>query len=259
MASMKKVFIAAMVIGFTFATIPVFAQSSKEAIYALKKLEARVGAGISYRDYSPALGEAKFPINLYLESQESKNNPELVSLIKNVMAYYEQAGSVFEAKLQGPYRYLDMAPISRSKEGQQAEINQQKFYNKLFEQYPEANKFIADGGALDRDRSNKGQGKVINLEYLVPIIWHRASVDLQVAARSLSKAQEAQNETEKLKKENEQLKATTENEKLKAENEQLKAAAENEKLRAENENEKLRTENERLKKQLESMTPKKKK
>jgi hypothetical protein len=214
MANMKKLFIVAMAIGLTLTAITAFAQTAKEAIYGLKKLEARVEAGISYRDYSPALGEAKFPVNLYLESQEAKNNPELASLIEKVMVHYEQAGFVFKEKIEGPYRYLDHVSSFQNK---QKAINEQNTYKSLIEQYPEANKFIEDGGALGRDKSDQGKdinnlkyGRVLNLNYLFPKILKKASIDLKDASMLLSRAKEinaqnTQNEIEKLKTENANL------------------------------------------------------
>ena len=198
-------------------SLPVYAQSAKEAVMALKKMEARVQSGIAYRDYSPALGETKFSVNVYLEDPEAKKDPELTSLIKRVMVHYEQAGFVFKESLSGPYRYLDHTSSVLSKETQLREISEQQIYKSLVEQYPEANKFIEDGGAVDRDKSGQGKdinnlkyGRVLDLDRLLPIIFKRASEDLKNASTLLSKAnanvEENQNDIDKLKKENNDLK-----------------------------------------------------
>lgn len=54
-------------------------QVAQEAIRALQKLEARFHAGISHRDYAPALGETIYQVTLYLESpgseEEARTNP----------------------------------------------------------------------------------------------------------------------------------------------------------------------------------------
>jgi len=47
----------------------------------MKKLQARTQAGISYNDYAPALGEAKFEINLFLESPAAKENYKFTEAI----------------------------------------------------------------------------------------------------------------------------------------------------------------------------------
>ncbi|MGD0217487.1 MAG: hypothetical protein ABSC45_08265 [Desulfobaccales bacterium] len=58
-----------------------FSQSAKDALRAMKKLQARTQAGISYNDYAPALGEAKFEINLFLESPAAKENYKFTEAI----------------------------------------------------------------------------------------------------------------------------------------------------------------------------------
>ena len=67
---------------FIILLIPIFAyaDNTKDAVMALKKMEARVQSGISYRDYGNALADAKFPVNLFMESIEVKKNPELTDL-----------------------------------------------------------------------------------------------------------------------------------------------------------------------------------
>jgi hypothetical protein len=45
-------------------------RSEKDAVLALKKLQAKIQEGISYMDYRNALGEAKFPLNIFLESKD---------------------------------------------------------------------------------------------------------------------------------------------------------------------------------------------
>lgn len=79
-------------------TIPAHAQPAKDAIMALKKLEARVQAGISYREYGPALGEAKFPVNIFSESDDAKKYPELLDSVNKTMKHYEYAGKAWPIK-----------------------------------------------------------------------------------------------------------------------------------------------------------------
>jgi len=76
---MKKFMITLLVTLFLVLSFftNVNADSAKDGIIALKKLQAKCQTGISYRDYSNALGEAKFPVNMYTESEESKKYPDL--------------------------------------------------------------------------------------------------------------------------------------------------------------------------------------
>lgn len=95
----KMLFSCAILIFILFLTPSItFGQSAKDAIMALKKLEARVEIGISYKDYGPALGETKFPVNLFLESSEAKEKPELAIHIENAIQYFEIANFIWEYK-----------------------------------------------------------------------------------------------------------------------------------------------------------------
>jgi hypothetical protein len=80
-----------------FLLIPssLFAQSAKEALMALKKLQAKVQVGISYKEYGPAVGDTKFPVNLFLESNEAKKDFKFTQAIKAAMKHYEGALEVW--------------------------------------------------------------------------------------------------------------------------------------------------------------------
>lgn len=85
----------------TFFPLNVHAQSSKDAYKALKKLEARTQTGISYRDYGPALGDAKVEVNMFSESQEAKEKPRLKEIFNRTMRHYEEAGNVWSYQFAG--------------------------------------------------------------------------------------------------------------------------------------------------------------
>jgi hypothetical protein len=70
---MKKHFIFVIVVSlFTFFSTTAFAQSAKEIITAFEKLESKIEVGISYNDYSSALGDVNFKIKMFLKSPEAK-------------------------------------------------------------------------------------------------------------------------------------------------------------------------------------------
>ena len=174
---------------FTYAGLA-NAGTEKDAITALKKLEARIEAGMSYRDYSPALGEAKFAVNMFLESADAKKNADLTSLIKGIMTHYERFGFAFGERLNGAYIYIDRKPRFSSKELLDEALREQQLYKELLEQYPEAKKPVEEGGAIDRDVNEKGKdiknlkyGRVLNLNHLLQIIQKAASADLKTAMK----------------------------------------------------------------------------
>ena len=59
-----------------------------EAIGALKKLRSLIQAGISYENYTPALGEALYRANLFLEGPEATKRPQLAKSIVKVVNHY---------------------------------------------------------------------------------------------------------------------------------------------------------------------------
>jgi hypothetical protein len=90
----KKILMLAMVLGLLVSNI-CYAQSAKEAIRALQKLQTRVEVGISYRDYAPALGDTKFEVNLFLKSPEAKDKKELALKIERCLTDHQLASSVW--------------------------------------------------------------------------------------------------------------------------------------------------------------------
>lgn len=79
-----------------------YAETAKDAYRALKKLEARTQAGINYRDYRTALGEAKLDYNLYVESSNAQREPAITKSLKDAMACYALAMMAWEQIFSGP-------------------------------------------------------------------------------------------------------------------------------------------------------------
>ena len=64
-------------------------------------MDARCDAGISYRDFAPAVGEAKYEVNLYLESKESDVNKPLADSIRKTMAHYMEINYIWNINKKG--------------------------------------------------------------------------------------------------------------------------------------------------------------
>lgn len=192
---MKKtallLFFAAMVVVF-IAPGSAHTQSAKEAMLALKKMHARCQAGITYKEYGPALGEAKFSVNLFMEGEDAKRNSPLTTAINKAMSDYEMAGSLWRHKIVSSPRAIQLPR------------NEADPWLKL---YPEAEKPEKEGGAL-----NAGYGKSIGMDYFfyspfISLIWKSASQNISQADLLLANSQDEQNsELTLLKKENERLK-----------------------------------------------------
>lgn len=93
---MWKLAVATAMLGF-FST-SAFSQSADDAILGLRKLDARVDTGISYRDYSGALAEAKLPVRLFVEGPEAATNPQFTTALQKAIEHYDFANRIWDAK-----------------------------------------------------------------------------------------------------------------------------------------------------------------
>lgn len=75
-------------------------EKAKNAVVALRKLAARTEAGISYRDYSPVLGEALFSVKTFLSSDSAKINPEFTQAVLGSMKWFAATGEVWQAQFK---------------------------------------------------------------------------------------------------------------------------------------------------------------
>ncbi len=181
---MRKLFIITMVIVLTFATVTAFAQSAKEAILGLKKLQARCQSGISYQEYGNAVADAMFPVNLFKESEAAKESPELADSVRKVMFHYVYANEIWQ------YKFSSRSPTTLI--GVDTEIGRD-----IEGLYPRASKipgFIVGG-------------PYYKIDQLLPVIWAEASEELDNATKLYAKAEkDKSDDTDKLKKENAKLK-----------------------------------------------------
>lgn len=167
---MKKLILLAMVIGLLVSNI-CYAQSGKEAVRALQKLQARVETGISYRDYAPALGDAKFEVNLFLQSPEAKEKQELASSITVSILTYELALSVWNLSFdQMRNRYARPGMILKNSISQ------------LCNGHPEVAKEFEAWNGISRQAARNDQ---IPAEYIIRGLWREAGKELEKATSLL--------------------------------------------------------------------------
>jgi len=96
---MKKLFIATFAIVFIFTAICVHAQSAKDAVKSLKKVEAVASTNIFGRDFLPVYSEAKAEVDMYLESPQSNKKPALKKSIQQTALSYQWAASIWKLKM----------------------------------------------------------------------------------------------------------------------------------------------------------------
>jgi hypothetical protein len=195
----------------------VFAQSAKEAITALKRLQMKCETGILYNDYIPALNEAKSPVMSYIESPASKNAPEFSEALGSALAHYELAGSVFE--------YMFHAGA-----GQHFVSTQNaKLFAKIRQAYPELHIYE------QKDESGFSYAEAIQ------IMWTRAASQIETASEKIPSST-LESTAKKSEEKNDPGQANSINTKLKRQVNALK-----------NENKKLRALNKELRRELDKL------
>jgi len=74
--------------------------SARTALNVLKKLEARIEAGITYVDYTKAVGEAWAEVKVFVDSPEARQLPEFNFLLVSATNKYKLALDVWRGKLE---------------------------------------------------------------------------------------------------------------------------------------------------------------
>lgn len=161
---MKKLLSATLIIIILMGLSGVaFGQSAKDAYKALKKVEARVEAGVSYKDYPPVIADAKSEVNMFLEGKEAKKNSQLAEHIKKAMDYYMTAGNIWSIKFALSSGTLD-TPGTDNEYG--------RAVKRL---YPKAKSELAPSG----------EGQVYRISNVLSQIWGDASKELKIASEYL--------------------------------------------------------------------------
>jgi hypothetical protein len=73
-----------------------------DIISAMKKMAARVEAGISYRDYSAPLGELTFAVNSYLQTPTAEKFPLATIYVNETLKHYKNAGGFWGVRFTEP-------------------------------------------------------------------------------------------------------------------------------------------------------------
>jgi hypothetical protein len=148
-----------------------FSQSAIEAIRALKKIEAKTQVGVNLRDYTQAVGDAKFEVNLFLESPDAKENPELSESVKRIIDHYSLAVEVWGKK----------QIITTRTTGSFLKdylVEDEEIAKKIFVLYPETKRKVFKPEYMR---------PIILISDILRIIWETASEDLKKAMAEINK------------------------------------------------------------------------
>lgn len=140
-------------------------EQAENAYKAMKKLSARTSAGISYRDYEPALGEVQYAVEEYLESKHAKSNPELSDSIFKAFNHYKWAKTIWALKFSGHRGVVEHIWMDDAKEA-------------IIKRYPDVLKPWGKGGASS-DLDGQLSKPNIYIDPTLGIIWSAASDELK--------------------------------------------------------------------------------
>lgn len=149
----------------------VYADSATDAFRALKKLEARTQAGISPRDYAPALGDAKFDVNMFVQGKGAKQHPQLAAHIQRAMDCYDAVGI-----LSGHRSPTSRGGLVLLGHPDNAVVKQ------VVERFPQIGQDENLGGAV-----SDGPNGFLDVAIAARLLWAEASKELQAAQALLQK------------------------------------------------------------------------
>lgn len=86
-----------------------FVSAARACLSAIRKLEARVSVGISYRDYYAPLADTKFEVESFVRGPNGAYNQEFTSRVSKALSHYQMAGSIWSLKFSGRRVNDDMA------------------------------------------------------------------------------------------------------------------------------------------------------
>ncbi len=180
---MKKMLAVILIVLFGSVGLA-YAQAAKDAIKAVKKLEAKVESGTSYKKYREDLGDANAEVKLFLESKAAKSDPALAQNIKKIMGNYQDAADLWSTIAAHPQRVPYFNPNEKLTPNydEQWHINLVETANKMFKKYPKAYDKMKKHRA---DSVGPLTGKVIpaekeiSLDDFLAVIWSEASKEVK--------------------------------------------------------------------------------
>jgi hypothetical protein len=146
-------------------------QTANDAIEVLQKLSSRCETGISYKEYSAAVGEANFKVKSYLENPESGKNPKLKESVQKTWGHFLMAKEVWNLRFArvGVAVIPELLTPGKGFTGESDKATMAQ----LISAYPELSQKRLSGGSLA-------------LTDVVPVAWSYAAKELSFASRLLA-------------------------------------------------------------------------
>jgi hypothetical protein len=197
MKSMMQFFLVIFVLLFSVGNpASAWGQPGKDAIRSLKKLEAKTQFGISYDDYSEELASTKSEVNLFLAGPDAKNQFKLAGAMKKALEHYDFAMLVWErakkrkdmdselSKKERSHKWWPIKKVTGKKESREEQQEEEKLKSagKSLYYLDKTKDFdillTISARYLNTSKITKEKTYV---DDLLPIIWRRASNEVNIA------------------------------------------------------------------------------
>ncbi|WP_146179502.1 hypothetical protein [Limnohabitans sp. MMS-10A-178] len=139
-------------------------EKAQKILQVVRRVQTRVGTGVSYRDYSGVISDPKFEVQSYLR-ESSDEMPEFSKSLSTAMDFYDVAGTIWAFQFEGP-------SVSRVT----CEPSQERFISSVLKGV-----FIPK----DSDVNRYCMGFVINAA--VRASWTKASESIEASDRAIKK------------------------------------------------------------------------
>jgi hypothetical protein len=163
---MKKMIALILIVIFS-SVGSAYGQSAKDALEALKNLQAKTKYGFSTcGDYSIAVVYTNSKVDKYLKSKDSYKDGLVRNSIDKALYHYLYALGLWKIKLErGGAGVPEISTFISKYDGQ--------VYNKLITEYPNMSKALWSGQ--------------ISIDLAIPIIWAKASEEIQQAQNLINR------------------------------------------------------------------------
>lgn len=154
-----------------FCLSPLRAQTSQDALDALKKLQARVTVGISYADYCCELGDVLHRVDRFIESPAGRKSTQLSDHLKKAVGHYLMAQSLWKVKFHAEDRYLQagLYPIDDA------------FMQEAMKIYPKLRSKIQTSPEYHAPPIHISASRYIDLSDILSVIWNEVARQIQLA------------------------------------------------------------------------------
>lgn len=157
---MKRILAAIALLSISGA---LYAEGARDATKAFAKLQARTEAGIAYRDYAAALGDANYEFKAFKDGPEWGKYPEVAHALDYALGRYAEAGMLWQLSMaSGPTLY------------------EKSVMQQIVAKYPDAAKSLTAGGATFDTGG-------MQIARVLPFYWQDAATSVDAARRSLQK------------------------------------------------------------------------